>query len=211
MCVGCGTCAAACPEPGAITLQGKLATVDQELCKGHGECVAACPVGAIVLASGEASHRVEVPQLDQDFQTNVPGIYIVGELGGRGLIKNAINEGRVAIENVARDLAGAGPRVVAEDAASEAFDVIIVGAGPRASAPGSRRTAPGSAMSCWSRGPWPTPSGSIPDTSSSLPNRCTSRSTASCGWRTPPRRACCRSGRRSSPTPASMSGPPTAW
>ena len=61
MCVGCGTCVAACPEPGAITLAGKLAVVDQGLCMGHSECASACPVGAILLTTGAAVHRVEVP------------------------------------------------------------------------------------------------------------------------------------------------------
>src|SRR6185436_5635177 len=100
LCVGIGACVAACPETDAITLRGKLARVNPERCKGHGECVSACPVSAITLARGAAANRVVVPALDRHFQTTVPGVYIVGELGGRGLIKNAINEGKIAIEHV---------------------------------------------------------------------------------------------------------------
>lgn len=127
MCVGCGTCVAACPEPGAIALQGKLAVVNQSLCVGHSECAAACPVGAILLTTGAAVHRVEVPDVGADFQTNIPGIYIVGELGGRGLIKNAINEGKIAIEHIAADLPPDEPR---DDGDDDTLDVIIVGSGP---------------------------------------------------------------------------------
>lgn len=127
LCVGCGTCAAACPVPGALVIRDKLAVVDAALCTGHQECAAACPVGAIVLAAGASVHRVEVPDLGADFQTNVPGLYIVGELGGRGLIKNAINEGKLAIEHIAAELGCHAPGDAPE---GEHYDVMIVGAGP---------------------------------------------------------------------------------
>jgi thioredoxin reductase/ferredoxin len=127
MCVGCGTCVASCPEPGAITLRGKLAVVDDALCQGHGECVRGCPVGAISVTMGTAVNRVSVPLVDANFETNVPGLYIVGELGGRGLIKNAINEGKLAVDHVARVLP---PGEARTDGAAHAVDVAIVGSGP---------------------------------------------------------------------------------
>jgi thioredoxin reductase/ferredoxin len=125
-CVGCGACAAACPEPAAIALRGHLATVDPAACMGHGECAAACPVGAIAMTAGAAVNRVAVPLVDANFETTVRGLYIVGELGGRGLIKNAINEGRIAIEHVARRL----PRPARAAADAGIVDVAIVGSGP---------------------------------------------------------------------------------
>ncbi|MFP5355290.1 MAG: NAD(P)-binding domain-containing protein [Gemmatimonadota bacterium] len=127
ICVGCGTCVAACPEPGALTMRGKLAVVDNALCKGHGECVGACPVGGILLNAGAAANRIQVPEIDANFETNVPGLYIVGELGGRGLIKNAINEGKIAVEHVARVLP---PGEARADGDEHAVDVAIVGSGP---------------------------------------------------------------------------------
>ncbi len=133
LCVGCGACVPVCPEPNAIKLVGKLATVNSTLCKGHGNCVEACPVGGIVLTTGEAVHRVEVPEIDTDFESNVRGVYVVGELGGRGLIKNAINEATVAIEHIADDLA---LRRKTDAESAGILDVIIVGSGPAGLAAG---------------------------------------------------------------------------
>ena len=137
-CVGCGACVAVCPEPGAIRLEGKLAIVDRNRCQAHGECVKACPVGGIFLASGNAVQSVEVPLLGAHFETNVPGLFVVGELGGRGLIRNAVNEGRVAMEEIAR-------RVKARRAAPDpdVDDVIIVGSGPAGLSAGLEALASG--------------------------------------------------------------------
>ena len=127
MCVGCGTCVHACPEPDAITLRGKLAVVDDARCRGHGECVAACPVGAILVTTGAAVNRVSVPLVDANFETTIPGLHVVGELGGRGLIKNAINEGKIAVEHIARTLLSSAHR---RDDMAGAIDVAVVGSGP---------------------------------------------------------------------------------
>jgi putative YpdA family bacillithiol system oxidoreductase len=125
LCVGCSACVPVCPEPGAIKMNGKLATVNVALCKGHGKCVEACPVGGIVLATGASVHRVEVPEVDTDFESNLRGVYVVGELGGRGLIKNAINEATVAVEHIAADLTALG-----KPAENGVLDVVVVGSGP---------------------------------------------------------------------------------
>ena len=124
-CVGCMACTNACPEmPGHRVLgmiHGKAALVSPSECIGHSACLSACPVGAITLVFGTATRGVEIPNVGPDFQTNVPGIYIAGELGGMGLIRNAIEQGRQAIGSIAGGRrAGAG----------DIIDVLIIGAGP---------------------------------------------------------------------------------
>jgi len=126
MCVGCGTCVAACPEEGAIRIENKIAVVNLKRCVGHATCAAACPVNAIVVTTGAAVHVIEVPWVNAHFESNVAGLYVVGELGGRGLIKNAINEGKIAVEHVATVLRPEEPRA----GESPAYDLVIVGSGP---------------------------------------------------------------------------------
>jgi putative YpdA family bacillithiol system oxidoreductase len=65
---------------------------------------------------------MEVPVLDENYQTNVPGIFIVGELGGIGLIRNAVSQARKCIDYISKN----GKRAISDGE----YDVIIVGAGP---------------------------------------------------------------------------------
>lgn len=125
-CIGCGACVAACPEMPAHQVLGlvsrKAKLVSPTECIGHGACKTACPVDAIELVFGTATRGVDIPNVGPDFQTNVPGVYVAGELGGMGLIRNAIEQGRQAIESIAKQ--------VARGAAAADVDVVIVGAGP---------------------------------------------------------------------------------
>ncbi len=124
-CIGCGSCVAACPEmPGHQVLgmvRRKAKLVSPTDCVGHGACRTACPVDAIALVFGSEQRGVDIPNLKPNFESNVPGLFIAGELGGMGLIRNAIEQGRQAIEAVAK-LAGKRN--------GKAHDVVIVGAGP---------------------------------------------------------------------------------
>ena len=96
-CLGCGSCVSACPEGDILGLiDNKAQLVSPGECIGHGACKAACPFDAISLVFGTETRGVELPHRGPDFQTNVPGLYIAGELGGMGLIRNAIEQGRQA-------------------------------------------------------------------------------------------------------------------
>ncbi len=121
-CIGCGSCVTACPEGEIIGLvNGKAQLIEPSHCIGHGACAAACPMHAIELVFGTEKRGIDIPDVGSDFQSNVSGIYIAGELGGMGLIRNAIEQGRQAMDAI---VAAAPSRKGAE------LDVLIVGAGP---------------------------------------------------------------------------------
>ena len=120
LCLGAGTCVNACPEGDVIGLvRGKARLIHPTRCIGHGACRAACPHGAISLVFGSARRGVDIPHVSPDFETNVPGMFIAGELGGMGLIRNAVEQGRQAMEAIRKRSRGRAP-----------LDVIIIGAGP---------------------------------------------------------------------------------
>jgi thioredoxin reductase (NADPH) len=121
-CLACGACVSACPEGDIIgMINGKAELIEPTHCIGHGACREACPYDAITLVFGTEKRGVDIPHVSPDFQTNVPGIYIAGELGGMGLIRNAITQGSQAIESV---------RARAVSRPPQGYDLIIVGAGP---------------------------------------------------------------------------------
>lgn len=124
-CIGSGACVKACPEKDILGLvNGKGKKINASRCVGHGACAAACPVGAITLVFGTEARGVEIPYVTPNFETNVKGIYIVGELGGMGLIRNTVTQGREAIEYLSC-LCRAE-----ENKKDDVHDVLIVGAGP---------------------------------------------------------------------------------
>ena len=111
----------ACPEQAIGVVAGKAVLVSPAACIGHGACAAACPVEAISLVFGSERRGVDIPAVTPQFETDVPGLFIAGELGGMGLIKNAIAQARQAGDDIAR----AGRRGRAGE-----LDAIVVGAGP---------------------------------------------------------------------------------
>jgi len=122
ICIGSGACITACPEHDILGLNnGQAQTINASRCVGHGACFHACPVEAIMLCIGTEKRGVELPHVSQEFETNIPGIFVAGELGGMGLIKNAVEQGKQAVDYF---LKKSYPKSQAK------YDIIIVGAGP---------------------------------------------------------------------------------
>ncbi|MDJ0916839.1 MAG: NAD(P)-binding domain-containing protein [Woeseiaceae bacterium] len=124
-CIGCGSCVAACPEQDSHTVLGmigkKARLVGPTNCIGHGACKTVCPVNAITLVFGTATRGIDIPLVKPNFETNMDGLFIAGELGGMGLIRNAVEQGRQAMESIVE---------YTKSPHRCDIDVLIVGAGP---------------------------------------------------------------------------------
>ena len=126
-CIGCATCTTVCPEGDVLAmLGGKAVIVNGYKCIGHSLCAEACPVGAITMVMASPSMGADLPQLTPEFETSVANMFIVGELGGMALIKNAINQGRECADTIATRI----PGLRKGKSSSDVLDALIVGAGP---------------------------------------------------------------------------------
>jgi thioredoxin reductase/Pyruvate/2-oxoacid:ferredoxin oxidoreductase delta subunit len=124
ICIGSLSCLKACPEGDILGLvNGAAQLIQADHCIGHGRCAAECPVGAIKLVFGTAERGVDLPMVDQYFESSRPGVHIVGELGGMGLIKNAITQGVQVSERLAQV-------IPTGSYGGDTVDVAIVGGGP---------------------------------------------------------------------------------
>ena len=121
LCIGCASCVQVCPESVLGIVNGRAAVVSGLKCVGHSLCADVCPVGAITMGFGTPKQGQEIPWYDDNFQTNVPGLYIIGELGGIGLIKNAVTQATKAVHHIVE-------KKVLDKKLD--YDVVIVGAGP---------------------------------------------------------------------------------
>jgi thioredoxin reductase (NADPH) len=121
-CIQTGACITACPEHDILGIRnGKATLINASQCIGHGACFHACPTEAISLRIGTEKRGVDLPHVSQNFETNVSGIFIAGELGGMGLIKNAVVQGKQAVENINKSM---------KKGHHASYDLIIIGAGP---------------------------------------------------------------------------------
>src|SRR5467141_2927631 len=124
ICIGSLTCLKSCPEGDILgVVNGAARLIHADHCIGHGRCAAECPVGAIKLVFGSSERGVDLPMVDQYFESSRPGVHVVGELGGMGLIKNAITQGVQVSQRLAQVIRPNG-------AAGGTVDVAIVGGGP---------------------------------------------------------------------------------
>ncbi|NVO19722.1 MAG: NAD(P)-binding domain-containing protein [Bacteroidetes bacterium] len=121
-CIRTGACISACPEKDILGIvNGKATTINASQCIGHGACFHACPTQAITLCIGTEQRGVDLPHINELFETNINGVYIAGELGGMGLIKNAVQQGGQAVENIVK---------YSNKHHEAEYDLVVVGAGP---------------------------------------------------------------------------------
>lgn len=127
-CIGCQACVDACPHDVLAIVDGTATAVAPDLCMEDTACQAECPVNpkaCIVINSAKDVRSLPTPTRDgASFETNVPGCYIIGDVSGVPLIKNAVKEGADVIAHITADLRQAA----VDDRA--AYDVAIIGIGP---------------------------------------------------------------------------------
>ena len=120
-CIGCGICTKVCPEGEVLGLVGgKAVLINGSKCVGHEVCMESCPVGGIEVALGDISSREDIPQLTEALESNLKNVFIIGELGGLALIRNAVNQGNRVAMTIKNRLNGSKPK----------HPVVVIGAGP---------------------------------------------------------------------------------
>lgn len=126
-CIGCRACVEACPHDvlEMINDVAKPTAIDQ--CMENTKCEIVCPVSpkaCVVVYATKEIKALPVPRRDNRFMSeDVPGCYIIGDVSGTPLIKNAANEGAAVIDFINAEL----KRPLELNAV---FDVAIIGIGP---------------------------------------------------------------------------------
>ena len=127
-CIGCQACVDACPHDVLAIVDGTASAIAPDLCMEDTACQAECPVNpkaCIIINTAKEVRSMPTPTRDgATFQTNVPGAFIIGDVSGVPLIKNAVKEGADVIKHITAELATAKPEPKAE------YDVAIIGIGP---------------------------------------------------------------------------------
>src|SRR5437016_8435439 len=126
-CIGCQACVDACPHNVLAMVNNIAVPVARAECMEATSCQIACPVNpkaCIVVNTTKIIKPRPVPTRNEKFMTNVPGCYIIGDVSGTPLIKNAANEGADVIKHITHNIRSAPPEPKAE------LDVAIIGIGP---------------------------------------------------------------------------------
>jgi thioredoxin reductase (NADPH) len=135
-CTGCDACVAVCPTDVLELVEHKSRVLRFGDCIQCEQCMLACPTQALVMhMDNEDPPPVKVPHLDPYYQTGVAGMYLIGEVAGKPLVKNAANIGRAVVEHMLREgireQAPVARRAEGSDSSAVALvDVAIVGSGP---------------------------------------------------------------------------------
>ena len=126
-CIGCHACVDACPHDVLAMVDNLAVPVARDQCAEDTACQVECPVNpkaCIVVNTTKIIKPRPVPVRNERFMTNVPGCYIIGDVSGAPLIKNAANEGADVVKHIAEELKTAPTEPKAE------YDVAIIGIGP---------------------------------------------------------------------------------
>jgi thioredoxin reductase/ferredoxin len=125
-CTGCDACVAVCPTNVLDLVKNKSRVLRFHDCIQCEACMWACPTEALVMfPEGTVPPPLKIPEMDEHFQTAVPGQYLIGEVAGKPLVKNAANLGRMVVEHAI----ASGLRPGRSKGGSD-VDVAIIGSGP---------------------------------------------------------------------------------
>jgi thioredoxin reductase (NADPH) len=127
LCIGCHACVEACPHDVLAIVNGVSTPIALDQCMEDTSCQVECPTSpkaCIVINTTKKIPARKVPSRGQRLMTNVPGVYMIGDVSGVPLIKNALNEGAQVIDYIIEDLGKQGANLKAE------YDVAIIGIGP---------------------------------------------------------------------------------
>src|SRR5438105_1564920 len=117
-CIGCQACVDACPHDVLAIVNGTASAVAPDLCMEDTACQAECPVNpkaCIIINTTKDVRSLPTPTRDGGtYETNVPGCYIIGDVSGVPLIKNAVKEGAEVVAQIAASLQTAPPESKAE-------------------------------------------------------------------------------------------------
>ena len=125
-CVGCDACVAVCPTNVLDLINNKSRVLRFQDCIQCEQCMWVCPTDALVMyPEGGTPPPIQMPEISEHFETAIPGQYLIGEVAGKPLVKNAANLGRAVVEHMLSQ-GGLQPG----GGGADVVDVAIVGSGP---------------------------------------------------------------------------------